>query len=95
MGGNLITQRSKKKNVVTHSSAESKYRAMPRTSKLFWMLSILQNLGVTFTPLSVLCNNQADVVIANNPIFHERTKHIGIDYHFIRDVILDVPYILT
>ena len=90
VGGNLVTWRSKKQVIVARSSAESEYRAMAHTaSEMLWVRSLLQDFGIVVpTPMSMYCDNQAAIFIANNPVFHERTKHIEVDCHFIRDLLL-------
>ena len=87
--GNLVTWRSKKQNVVARSSAEAEYRAMASTaSELVWIKQLLADIGIqTQTPMNMYCDNQAARHIASNPVFHERTKHINIKLHFIRDII--------
>ena len=90
MGGNLVTWRSRKQKVVSCSSAEAEYRAMAETAReMVWIHSLLTNLGVTTSiPMPMQCDNQAVIFIASNPTFHERTKHIEIDCHYIRDKVL-------
>ena len=39
-------------------------------------------------PLTMLCHNQAAMHITKNPLYHERTKHIEVDYHFIKEVVM-------
>ena len=90
VGGNLVTWRSKKQNVVARSSAEAEYRAMTHTaSEMLWVRSLLRDLGIDVsTPMQMFCDNQAAIFIAKNPVFHERTKHIEVDCHFIRDLLM-------
>src|SRR4051812_10508715 len=87
VGGNLVTWRSKKQNVVSQSSAEAEYRAMAQAaSEMTWIQSFLTTLGFHVpTPMKMFCYNQAAIFVANNPTFQERTKHVEIDCHFIRD----------
>jgi hypothetical protein len=75
---------------VARSSAEAEYRAMAHTAtELTWLQHFLQEIGFsTLTPIPLFCDNQAALHIASNPIFHERTKHIEVDCHFVRDKIL-------
>jgi Reverse transcriptase (RNA-dependent DNA polymerase)/gag-polypeptide of LTR copia-type/Integrase core domain/GAG-pre-integrase domain len=87
VGGNLVTWRSKKQNVVARSSAEAEYRAMASTaSELVWIKQLLHDMGFNYNkPMIMYCDNQAARHIASNPVFHERTKHIEVDCHFIRE----------
>uniref|UniRef100_A0A2N9FCY0 Uncharacterized protein n=1 Tax=Fagus sylvatica TaxID=28930 RepID=A0A2N9FCY0_FAGSY len=82
----LVTWRSKKQSVVARSSAEAEYRAMAHTTcELTWLRTVLQEFGLlTQGPTPLYCDNQAAIHIASNPVFHERTKHIEVDCHFVR-----------
>ena len=86
VGGNLVTWKSKKQQVVARSSAEAEYRAMAITAcELIWLKGLMSDLGFPIpTPMSLMCDNQVAIHIAANPLFHERTKHIEVDCHFIR-----------
>ncbi|MCI25689.1 hypothetical protein A2U01_0046880, partial [Trifolium medium] len=90
IGGNLISWRSKKQNIVARSSAEAEYRAMAATAcELTWLKQLLQQLKLgDVKAMKLICDNQAALHIASNPVFHERTKHIEIDCHFVRDKVL-------
>jgi hypothetical protein len=90
IGGNLIAWRSKKQNIVARSSAEAEYRAMAATAcELTWLRQLLQQLKLgDVKAMKLICDNQAALHIASNPVFHERTKHIEIDCHFVRDKVL-------
>ena len=89
VGGNLILWRSKKQNVISHSSAESEYQAMAQSMcEVVWIHQLLDKVGLkTSLPTKLWCDNQVALHIASNPVFHEQTKHIEIDYHFVREKI--------
>lgn len=54
--------------------------------EIIWILSILADLRVeSLLPVNLNCDNKSAIQIANNPVFHERTKHIEIDVHQVRD----------
>uniref|UniRef100_A0A2N9I2A7 Integrase catalytic domain-containing protein n=1 Tax=Fagus sylvatica TaxID=28930 RepID=A0A2N9I2A7_FAGSY len=86
LGSSLISWRSKKQSVIARSSTEAEYRALAdATSELLWLRWLLADMGAsqtTSTPIH--CDNRSAIHIAHNDVFHERTKHIEIDCHFIR-----------
>lgn len=89
LGSSPISWRTKKQSVVSRSSAEAEYRAMAQAaSELQWLRFLLADFGLNIdTPSILYCDNKAALHIAANPVFHERTKHIEIDCHFIREKI--------
>ena len=86
LGSSLISWRSKKQTFVARSSTEAEYRALiDTTSELLWLWWLLKDLGVSTSSATPLyCDNQSAIHIAHNDVFHERTRHIEIDCHFIR-----------
>ena len=89
VGGNLVTWKTKKQKVVSCSSAEAEYRAMKKlTNELTWIKAVLEDLGIETTkPMTMHCDNQAAIHIASNSVFHERTKHIEVDCHKVREAV--------
>ena len=89
VGGNLVSWNSKKQSVLSQSTAESEYRAMTQSAcEIIWLHYLLAKVGIkTSIPTKLRCDNQVARHIVSNPIFHERTKHIEIDCHFVREKI--------
>jgi len=57
-------------------------------AEIFWLVGLFKELGVSIVqPIDLYCDSKAAIQIAANPIFHERTKHIDIDCHFVREKI--------
>ena len=85
--GNLVTWRSKKQSVVARSSAEAEYRALAQgICEGIWIKRVLSELGqMSSFPILMMCENQAAISIAKNPVHHDRTKHVEIDRHFITE----------
>lgn len=87
LGSALISWRSKKQVTVSKSSSEAEYRALASAvCEVQWLIYLLQDLQVTMVrPATIFCDNKSAVAIAENHVFHERTKHIDIDCHIVRE----------
>ena len=87
LNGSMISWKTKKQNTLSKSSAEAEYRALASvTSEIVQILKILKDINWEhFMPVKVFCDSQAAIKIAANPVFHERTKHLEIDLHFVRE----------
>ena len=101
VGGNLVSWKSKKQSFVSYSSEKSEYKAMTQSMpEIMWIYQLLMEVGLkTSTPAKLWCDNQAALHIASNPVFHERTTHIEIYCHFIREKIqlglISIGYVKT
>ncbi|KAM1108382.1 hypothetical protein ACFX2B_004976 [Malus domestica] len=90
LGPNLISWSAKKQCTVARSSTEAEYRSLAHTAtELSWVCKILVDISFPLlkTP-SVFCDNKSAIALAFNPVFHARTKHVEIDYHYIREKVL-------
>ena len=89
-GVSPISWKTKKQHTISQSSAEAEYCLMAMTTcELQWLKGVLSSLGVPQpTPMSLHCDSQATLHISRNPVFHERTKYIEVDCHFVGDAIV-------
>jgi len=87
VGGNLVTWRSKKQKVVALSSAEAKFRGMAKgLCQLLWIRKLLTELGFAHTSeMELFCDNKSAIAISHDPVQHDRTKHVEVDRHFIKE----------
>ncbi|GAB2282554.1 hypothetical protein Dimus_039553 [Dionaea muscipula] len=97
VGGNLVFWKSKKQSVVVRSSAESEYRALAYvTSDATYFRQLLDELKYPAPrPTQLRCDSQSVIHIASNPVFYERTKHIEVDCHFVREKLQDGDIVLN
>ncbi|CAH9136151.1 unnamed protein product [Cuscuta epithymum] len=87
LGPNLVSWRSKKQPTVSKSSIEAEYRAITYTVQdTIFIRSLLAEMEVWLsTPVQLHCDNVSASYLVVNPIQHDRSKHIKIDYHFVRE----------
>ncbi|GKC02973.1 ribonuclease H-like domain-containing protein [Tanacetum coccineum] len=87
LGDNLLTWSSKRQDTLSRSSAEAEYRGVANAvAETSWIRNLLRELHTPlFTATLVYCDNVSAVYMSANPVQHQRTKHIEIDIHFVRD----------
>ena len=99
LGNSPVSWNSKKQSSTSRSSCESEYRALAQCScEAVWIRRLLQELKILENkPITLFCDNQSSIKLSYNPVFHEKSKHFEIDYHFTRqkveDNIIRVEYI--
>ncbi|MCO5601751.1 hypothetical protein L7F22_055876 [Adiantum nelumboides] len=97
LGSAAITWSSKKQPTISLSSTEAEYRGdVVAACEVAWLELVLGDLGIQVQrPIVIHCNNLSSIQLAQNPVFHARTKHIEVHYHFIRERVLDGSINLT
>ena len=80
LGSSTISCKCKKQPTVSTSSAEAEYRAISSaSSEIVWLRCLLKEFGVLLQkPTPLFADNTSAIQIAQNPVFHERTKHIDV-----------------
>ena len=83
----LLSWQSRKQTIVALSSTEAEYiAAATATKELLWLQALLQELGYSLLlPSTLFCDNQSCISLSENPKFHDRSKHIDLRFHFLRE----------
>lgn len=91
LGGGAISWSLKKQTSIALSSTEAEYIAGAHAAKeVVWLRRLLTELGLHIDgPTTLLMDNQSVMKIAKNPQFHDRTKHIEVWYHYLRQKVED------
>jgi hypothetical protein len=86
LGRSLVSLASKKQNFVALSTAEAEYIVAGHCcAQLLWMRQTLRDYGYKLSKVPLLCDNESAIRMADNLVEHSCTKHIDIQYHFLRD----------
>jgi len=91
LGSNLVSWSARKQATVSRSSTESEYKALANaTAEVMWIQTLLKELNIPSPRAAKLwCDNIGAKYLSANPVFHARTKHIEVDYHFVRERVLE------
>ena len=101
IAGGPFTWRSKLQSIIAQSTTEAEYIALNlATKEAIYIIALLKELGYyRQTKFPIYVDNKSAIDLSENPIFHERTKHINVKYHYIRNLInkgtIDVIFIST
>ncbi|GJV06418.1 retrovirus-related pol polyprotein from transposon TNT 1-94 [Tanacetum coccineum] len=86
--GCVVSWKAMLQHVVALSTIKVDYMALTEAVKeSIWLRGLLEELGVELNTVAVNCDNQGAIHLSRNHVFHERTKHINVRYHFIREVL--------
>eukprot|EP00253_Pinus_taeda_P023234 PITA_23234 len=94
--GGAVSWMSKKQSVVALSTTEAEYMAATHASKeAVWLQRLWSSMGLVQGAIRIDCDSQSAIFLAKNPTYHSKTKHIDVQYHFVRDMIEDKKVLLV
>nr|KYP31168.1 Retrovirus-related Pol polyprotein from transposon TNT 1-94 [Cajanus cajan] len=86
LGNSLISWKAKRQKTVSKSSVEAEYRSLASVfTELTWLRNFLTDFNIDTPYAVVYCDNKAAIHIATNPTYHESTKHLEINLHYVRE----------
>jgi len=94
--GGAVSWMSKKQSVVALSTTEAEYMAATHASKeAVWLQRLCSSMGLVEGAIRIDCESQRAIFLAKNPAYHSKTRHIDVQYHFMRDMIEDKKVLLV
>lgn len=90
LGSGAISWCSKRQPTVSLSTTEAEYGAAAMAAQeSVWLVQLVKDLNqITSEVVVIYCDNESAIKLAENPVFHARTKHFEVHYHFIREKVL-------
>lgn len=87
LGENLVAWSSKRQQTISRSSAEAEYRGVANAvSEATWLRNLLFEMKIHISRATIVyCDNVSAIYLSSNPVQHQRTKHVEIDIHFVRE----------
>jgi hypothetical protein len=85
----MISWQSRKQSSIALSTAEEEYIATCSAScEAIWLRKLLTGpFDLEMEETTILCDNQSSIKMTENHVFHDKSKHIKIRYHYIRDMV--------
>jgi phosphoribosyl-AMP cyclohydrolase len=94
--GGAISWMSKRQYVVALSTTEVEYMEATHASKeVVWLQRLCSGIGFVQQVVRLDCDSQSAIFLAKNPTYHSKTKHIDVQYHFVRDMVEDKKVLLV
>ena len=94
--GGAVSWMSMKRSIVALSIAEAEYMAATHASKeVIWLQRLCSSMGLVQGVIRIDCGSQSAIFLAKNHAYHLKTKHIDVQYHFVRDMIEDKKMLLV
>ena len=89
LGFAIVSWSSRKQGSVALSTAEAEYvSASDASREAVWLRKLLSDLfDTSLEPVVIHCDNQSCIKISENPVFHDRSKHMEMRYHYVRDMV--------
>ncbi|XP_073132799.1 secreted RxLR effector protein 161-like [Henckelia pumila] len=88
IGGNVVSWKSHLQNVVALSTTEAEYiRLTEAVKEGLWIAGLVAEMGLEQKQVTVYCDSQSAIHLSKNAVFHEKTTHIDVRLHFVRDII--------
>ncbi|GJR64832.1 ribonuclease H-like domain-containing protein [Tanacetum coccineum] len=90
LGNNLLSWSSKRQQTLSRSSTEAEYHGVANVvAETCWLRNLLRELHTPLPSTTLIyCDNVSVVYLSSNPVHHQRTNHIEIDIHFVRDFVV-------
>ena len=94
--GGVVSWMSKKQSIVALSTTEAEYMVATHASKeVVWLQRLCSSMGLVQGAIRIDCDSQSAIFLAKNLAYHSKTKHIDVQYHFVRDMIEDKKVLLV
>ncbi|MCO5583887.1 hypothetical protein L7F22_037803 [Adiantum nelumboides] len=90
MAGGAVSWRSQLQTCVTQSTTKAEYVAVSEACKeAIWLGRLVIDLGIKEETPMLHCDSQSAIQLPRNPVYHSKTKHVDVKYHFIREMVED------
>ena len=90
IGGCAVSWRATLLSIVACSTTDAEYMAICETCKeVIWLKGLYTEICGDSSCPTIFSDSQSAIYLTKNPMYHERTKHIDVRYHYIRDVVAE------